>query len=123
MRPRGNPPTPNALSREIEPVEITETGTMASFDPSRTMDPLPNCFSIWPNARSKARVRSRSSMWDCSPGEDYGEFSLYQWRFRRVCLEYVSRHGTNLVAMETLAAIAPEIWRHAADTFGTEERA
>src|SRR5579872_3739951 len=90
MRPRGNPPTPNALSREIEPVEITETGTMASFDPSRTMDPLPNCFSIWPNARSKARVRSRSSMWDCSPGEDYGEFSLYQWRFRRVCLGFLS---------------------------------
>jgi uncharacterized protein (DUF2384 family) len=25
--------------------------------------------------------------------------------------------------METLAAIAPEIWRHAVDTFGTEERA
>jgi len=25
--------------------------------------------------------------------------------------------------METLAEIAPEIWRHAKDTFGTEERA
>jgi putative toxin-antitoxin system antitoxin component (TIGR02293 family) len=24
--------------------------------------------------------------------------------------------------METLATIAPEIWRHALDTFGTEER-
>jgi putative toxin-antitoxin system antitoxin component (TIGR02293 family) len=27
------------------------------------------------------------------------------------------------VAMETLAIIAPEIWRHAVDTFSTEERA
>ncbi len=26
-------------------------------------------------------------------------------------------------SMETLAIIAPEIWRHAVDTFGTEERA
>lgn len=25
--------------------------------------------------------------------------------------------------METLAAIAPQIWRHAVDTFGSEERA
>jgi putative toxin-antitoxin system antitoxin component (TIGR02293 family) len=25
--------------------------------------------------------------------------------------------------METLASIAPEIWQHAVDTFGTEERA
>jgi putative toxin-antitoxin system antitoxin component (TIGR02293 family) len=25
--------------------------------------------------------------------------------------------------MDTLAMIAPEIWRHALDTFGTEERA
>ena len=30
-RPRGNPPTPRAASSEIDPVEITETGTMASF--------------------------------------------------------------------------------------------
>jgi putative toxin-antitoxin system antitoxin component (TIGR02293 family) len=28
-----------------------------------------------------------------------------------------------VVAMETLAIIAPEIWRHAMDTFSTEERA
>jgi putative toxin-antitoxin system antitoxin component (TIGR02293 family) len=28
-----------------------------------------------------------------------------------------------IVAMETLATIAPKIWRHAVDTFGTEERA
>ena len=40
------PPTPSAASSEIEPVEITATGTMASFDPSRRIEPLPNCFSI-----------------------------------------------------------------------------
>lgn len=28
-----------------------------------------------------------------------------------------------IVAMETLAMIAPEVWRHAVDTFGAEERA
>ena len=28
-----------------------------------------------------------------------------------------------IMAMETLATIAPEIWHHAVDTFGTEERA
>ena len=28
-----------------------------------------------------------------------------------------------VVAMETLAMIAPKTWRHAVDTFGTEERA
>jgi hypothetical protein len=40
------PPTPSAASNEIAPVEITAIGTMASFDPSRMMEPLPNCFSI-----------------------------------------------------------------------------
>src|SRR5947207_8364459 len=62
IRPRGKPPTPSAASSEIEPVEITETGTMASFDPRRRIEPLPNCFSIWPRALSKARERSLSSI-------------------------------------------------------------
>ena len=78
MRPRGNPPTPSAASSEIEPVEITATGTMASFDPSRRIEPFPNCFSIWLRARSKARARSFSSM----PGKllsDGMKVSLYQW--------------------------------------------
>ena len=39
-------------------MEITEIGTMASFEPRRMMEPLPNCFSIWANARSIALVRS-----------------------------------------------------------------
>src|SRR5947199_5968678 len=34
-RPRGKPPTPSAASKEMAPVEITEIGTMASFEPSR----------------------------------------------------------------------------------------
>ena len=46
IRPRGNPPTPSAASSEMEPVEITATGTIASFDPSRKIEPFPNCFSI-----------------------------------------------------------------------------
>ena len=43
-RPRGTPPTPNAASNEIEPVEMTEIGT-TSLEPSRMMEPLPNCLS------------------------------------------------------------------------------
>src|SRR5579863_3375010 len=62
MRPRGKPPMPNAASIDSDPVEITEIGTIASFDPSRRIDPLPNCFSIWLSVNSKARARSFSSM-------------------------------------------------------------
>ena len=45
-RLRGTPPTPNALSSEIEPVEITEIPFKAPACPSFIIDPLPNCFSI-----------------------------------------------------------------------------
>src|SRR5579864_4441066 len=45
-RPRGNPPTPKAESRLIEPVGITLTGTRTSRLPNRTMEPLPYDFSI-----------------------------------------------------------------------------
>src|SRR5580704_8527241 len=62
MRPRGNPPTPSALSSEMEPDEMAATCTMASFDPNRTMEPLPNCFSIWPSVSPRVRVRSFSSI-------------------------------------------------------------
>src|SRR5260370_17388858 len=53
---------PSAASTAIDPVEITETGTMASLEPRRRIDPFPNCFSIWPNVCSRARARSLSSM-------------------------------------------------------------
>ena len=43
-------------------LEITEIGTIASFVPSRMIEPLPNCFSICDKASSIARFRSvRSS--------------------------------------------------------------
>src|SRR5438128_5823519 len=60
-RPRGNPPTPSALSSEIEPLEITDTGRTV-FDPSRRIVPLPNCFSIWTSAWSIVLRRSCSVM-------------------------------------------------------------
>src|SRR5947208_2559886 len=82
MRPRGKPPTPRAASSEIEPVEITDTGTMASFDPNRRIEPLPNCFSIWPRARSKARARSFSSM-GVKLLKKRDECSLYRGRYNR----------------------------------------
>src|SRR6266851_175149 len=62
MRPRGKPPIPSAESTAMDPVEITETGTMASFEPSRKMEPFPNCFSIWLSVSSRARARSLSSI-------------------------------------------------------------
>ena len=57
-RPRGTPPTPSAASKEIEPVEMTEIGTIASLLPRRMIEPLPNCFSICESASSTARERS-----------------------------------------------------------------
>src|SRR5436305_12193054 len=57
-RPRGKPPMPRAASKEMAPVEITDIGTMASFEPKRMIEPLPNCFSICANARSTALFRS-----------------------------------------------------------------
>ena len=50
----------------IEPVEMTSTGATALFWPSRMIEPLPNCFSIWPTATSSAFNRScRSSIAMC----------------------------------------------------------
>jgi len=53
-----NAPTPRAASKLMDPVEITAMGSSASLDPSRTMDPLPNCFSICARAISTALLRS-----------------------------------------------------------------
>src|SRR5262245_31645485 len=64
-RPRGKPPTPSAASNEIAPVEITEIGTIASFEPNRIIEPLPNCFSICANAKSIARFRSSAMKFSC----------------------------------------------------------
>src|SRR3954468_14085732 len=44
----------------MEPVEIAGIAVMASFCPRRMIEPLPNCFSIWPTAISMALARSRS---------------------------------------------------------------
>ena len=45
---------PRAASNEIEPVEMVCTPTGSGRSPSRMIDPLPNCFSIWPSAISIA---------------------------------------------------------------------
>ena len=57
IRPRGSPPTPSATSRASAPVGITSI-CMWAFSPSRMIEPLPNCFSIWPSAISRALSRS-----------------------------------------------------------------
>jgi hypothetical protein len=62
-RPRGTPPTPVAASNEIDPVEITAIGPTASFDPSRMIEPLPNCFSSAASAVSIALLRSSATLY------------------------------------------------------------
>jgi hypothetical protein len=47
---------------EIEPVEITAIGPMASFAPRRMTDPLPNCFSSCERAVSIALLRSSATI-------------------------------------------------------------
>src|SRR5947209_2002183 len=71
-RPRGKPPTPRAASTEIEPLEITETGTTV-LEPRRRIEPFPNCFSSWHRVWSNARRLSFSSMEGSSPTYWYGE--------------------------------------------------
>src|SRR5579884_4073133 len=41
---------------------MAETGTIASFEPSRRMDPFPNCFSICVSVIPRFRERSFSSI-------------------------------------------------------------
>src|SRR5688572_20883747 len=47
------PPTPRAASREREPVGMAGTSTFSRL-PSRMIEPLPNCLSIWARADSIA---------------------------------------------------------------------
>src|SRR6185503_12872535 len=49
-----------AASREREPVGMAGTSTFSRV-PSRMIDPLPNCLSIWARAASIAFARSLSS--------------------------------------------------------------
>ena len=51
--PFGIPPIPSATSKLNAPVGIAST-FIAVKSPSFITDPLPNCFSIWPNADSSA---------------------------------------------------------------------
>src|ERR1700679_2603927 len=65
---------------------------MASFAPSRRIEPFPNCFSIWPSVCSSARARSFSSMRYKAPvfaRRRYVNKSHANKR-RRLCFEYTS---------------------------------
>src|SRR5436190_16794246 len=46
---------PSAASSEMDPEEMASMPVVRSHAPSRMMEPLPNCFSICPRARSIAR--------------------------------------------------------------------
>src|SRR5438105_5907782 len=58
MRPRGIPPTPSAMSRDIDPVGITEMPCPAGCSPRRITAPFPYCFSICVSATSSILSRS-----------------------------------------------------------------
>src|SRR6266851_5014101 len=91
-RPRGRPPMPSATSRAIDPVGITSIGARPS-SPSRMIEPLPNCRSIWASAVSRdlslspalLPALSLPAMW--TPVGDQGLFAgpdatrLYRHRF------------------------------------------
>ena len=57
-RPRGRPPTPSAMSRPSEPVEMVSISTAFWFLPSRMIEPLPKARSICARAASSALVLS-----------------------------------------------------------------
>src|SRR5580700_1767229 len=61
MRPRGNPPTPNAKSSAIEPVRTTSNAIRSWKSPIRMIEPLPNCRSICASALVRASCRSSSA--------------------------------------------------------------
>ena len=74
-RPRGRPPTPSAMSRPSEPVDIVSISTGFWSLPSRMIEPLPNARSICASAASRAFVLSmdepstrRSAAWDMRGG-------------------------------------------------------
>src|SRR6202044_1393188 len=99
IRPRGNPPPPSALSSEMEPDEIAATCTTASFDPNRTMEPLPNCFSIWPRVSPRVRVRSFSSIKRSPSKMSRGRTSIVL-EFRRV-VSFAGAHDQFFVPLHT----------------------
>src|SRR3984893_5337627 len=71
---------------------------MASLDPSRRIEPFPNCFSIWLSVTPSARLRSFSSTLDVLGG--YRGKSYYSWQpFPQtpVCAKHVeARPSTKL---------------------------
>src|SRR5690606_25627073 len=54
MRPRGSPPTPSAMSRPSEPVEMVSISIDWPDLPSFMIEPLPKLRSIWESAASRA---------------------------------------------------------------------
>src|SRR3977135_3366808 len=60
----------------MAPVGMASIGWIGPFWPRRMIDPLPNCFSIWPTAQSTALIRSRS--WRSSRSIGGIRYSLLQ---------------------------------------------
>src|SRR5215469_5371754 len=111
-RPRGKPPTPRAASKEMEPVEITAMGTMASLLPSRIIEPLPNCFSIWASARSIAfafsNLSSANVSLPCDCGLYYNRAKKKRTRFLgESCCENAALIRKEKLPLTSLKNLAP----------------
>src|SRR3954465_11093826 len=86
----------------MEPLEITETGTMASLAPRRKMEPLPNCFSIWPRVNVNVRMRSFSSMGILSRIDGGGSTSYYSVKQKLAKLF----HGSGIVSQASRSGVS-----------------
>ena len=60
MRPLGTPPTPSAMSRPSEPVEIASIFKLAPSAPSRMIEPSPKLLVIAAMAESRSALRLSS---------------------------------------------------------------
>src|SRR5579863_7674050 len=77
---------------------MAATGTMASLDPNRTMEPFPNCFSIWPSVSPRVRARSFSSI-KRSPSKMSRGRNTIVLEFRRV-VTFARPHDHVLVSLD-----------------------
>ena len=60
IRPHGMPPTPTAMSRPSEPVELAAIFRVAPSAPSRMIEPSPKLLVIAAMADSRSEVRLSS---------------------------------------------------------------
>src|SRR5947209_14279440 len=105
---------------------MTEIGTTASFEPSRMMEPLPNCFSICASARSSALLRSSAiellwDFWDGCCGGLYNATEANKKRNRhartRMCGN-CPESGSQLLLSSVVDVLGPALGRNVVSAAG-----